>query len=150
MWRRSIAQQLLLNCNSHYSNSNSKMGPLFLNMGPAMAEVPNPRGPLNCCSIYNSSNINSNWGAGHAADSLSPTRVPMFRPCPSVSLPKTHATYPHQRRRHAAHRPRCGSGAPAGSGRPNLLLGEADVDAVSKQVELALFYDAKVDVAATT
>ena len=31
-----------------------------------------------------------------------------------------------------------------------MLLGEADVDAVSKQVELALFYDAKVDVAATT
>jgi hypothetical protein len=31
-----------------------------------------------------------------------------------------------------------------------LLLGEADVDPLSKQVELALFYDAKLDVAATT
>jgi hypothetical protein len=30
-----------------------------------------------------------------------------------------------------------------------LLLAEADVGAVSKQVELALFYDGKLDVAAT-
>jgi hypothetical protein len=45
MWRRSIGTQfqLLLNCTFqpefNYTNSNSRMGPLFLNMGPAMVEV---------------------------------------------------------------------------------------------------------------
>jgi hypothetical protein len=36
--------------------------------------------------------------------------------------------------------------APNGITRPNYLLGEADIGAFSNAVELALFYDAKLDV----
>jgi hypothetical protein len=37
--------------------------------------------------------------------------------------------------------------APKGNGRPNCCFGEADVATLSKQVELALLYDAKLDLA---
>jgi hypothetical protein len=73
--------------------------------------------------------------------------------CP-VSFPKTHSTHPHQGRRHAAHRPRCShlyAGVISGSGTPRpmatrlrIATGGADVEAFSRQVELALFYDAKL------
>src|SRR5262245_16172171 len=42
---------------------------------------------------------------------------------------------------------RIGSEAPGGKGRAQLLLAKADVGAVSRQLELALLYDGKLDVA---
>ena len=74
-----------------------------------------------------------------------------------VPCQKTHPASAHQRRRHAAH---CGRGArlyggaaegsgakrPDGNMRPNCCWRRADVGAFSKQIELALFIDAKFDV----
>jgi hypothetical protein len=78
---------------------------------------------------------------------------------PGVSLPKAHPTPPDQRRRHVANRPRCprlyasaveGSGAKRARWQKaaQLLLAKADVGAVSRQLELALLYDCKLDVRA--
>jgi hypothetical protein len=50
---------------------------------------------------------------------------------------KTNTTHPHQGRWHAAHRPQWQRAC-------ELLLAEADIDDFSKQLELALFYDAKL------
>ena len=90
-----------------------------------------------------------------AADSLLPEHYALGR-VPGVSLPKANPASPHQRRRHVAHGPRrsrlhAGAAeAPETSGQwqraAELLLAQADVTDLSRQVELALFYDAKLDV----
>src|SRR5262245_3905427 len=91
------------------------------------------------------------------------TRIPFpgrlcSRRVTGVPLPKAHPTSPDQGRRNVAHGPRCPrlhASAVEGSGakRPvqrvaQLLLAKADVGAVSRQLELALLYDGKLDVRA--
>ena len=73
-----------------------------------------------------------------------------------LPLPKAHSAPPDQRRRHVAHGPRCprlhASKDRERSARwqraAQLLLAKADVGAVSRQLELALLYDGKLDVRA--
>jgi hypothetical protein len=72
-----------------------------------------------------------------------------------VSLPKIDAPHPDQRRRHAAHRLDARTYVLALSEDREmrqqwqraceLLLAEADVGALSKQIELALFYNGRLN-----
>jgi hypothetical protein len=78
---------------------------------------------------YNSSNINSNWGAGHAADSLSPTWCLCSGRAPAYLSQKLTRPIPTK-----------------DGGTLRTVLDAARAADFSRQVELALFMDAKLDV----